>query len=203
MKKIFLAISLLLALCGCSPKAKGYANVQDKLMKMQSYKADIEITYLSNAEESVYKAIQTASNDGKYKMVTYYPDNFKDNSILFDGKMIWQYNPNVEQKISVNSQDKPERSQLVLFSFMENYVKSKDTSVATAKAEGSACTVLEADIQGAGKYITKEKLWIDNEQMIPKKLVIYDSEDRERITVIFNSFEYNCKLEENEFVPQK
>lgn len=204
MKKIILLLlALLIVLCGCSGRVKGYGSVQNKLMSMQSYKADVEITYLSSQENVVYKAVQTAVNDGRYKMVTYYPDSFKDNAILFDGKMIWQYNPNVEKKISVNSQDKPERSQLILFSFIENYVKSTDTTVTTANTDGSECTVLEANIEGTGKYISSEKLWLSNEDMTPKKLVIYDADGKERISVIFNSFEYNCKIEENEFVPQK
>ncbi len=203
MKKIILSLFLLLTLCGCSFKANGYATVQDKLINMENYRADVEITYIQKEENTVYKAIQTAANDGRYKMVTYFPENFKDNAILFDGKMIWQYNPNVEKKISVNSQDKPERHELILFSFIENYVKSNDTTVTTAKTDGAQCTVLEANIEGAGKYLATEKLWVDNETMFPKKLIIYDTEGGERISVIFNSFEYNCKLEENEFVPQK
>ncbi len=202
MKKIIMFLMLML-LCGCSPKAKGYASVQDKLMNMQSYRADTQITYISSNETTTYKAIQSAVNDGKYKLVTYYPENFKNCSVLFDGKMIWQYNPNVEKKININSQDKPERSQLILFSFMENYVKSQNTTVATASNDGSEYTVLEAEIQNGNKFLTKEKLWVDNEQMQPSKLIIYDENDKERIILTFNSFEYNCQFDENEFLPQQ
>lgn len=203
MKRILLSIFLLITLCGCLAKPKEYASVQDKLMKMQSYRADVEITYISSKEKSVFKAVQSAASDGRYKMVTYYPDNFKDNAILFDGKMIWQYNPNVEKKISVSASDKPERSELILFSFMENYVKSTDTTVSAASIEDTDCTVLEADIEGAGKYISSEKLWVSNEDMTPQRLVIYDSDKNERISVVFTNFEYNPTFEENEFVPQK
>jgi outer membrane lipoprotein-sorting protein len=163
----------------------------------------VEITYISGGEETVYKAVQTADNSGKYKMVTYFPEEFKDNAILFDGKMIWQYNPSVEKKISVNSADKPERSELIVFSFMENYVKSKDTSVATASLDDTKYTVMEADIEGAGKYIVSEKLWVSNETMLPERLVIYDSEGKERIVTSFSEFEYNPELAEDEFAPQK
>ncbi len=202
MKKFLLALAFIILLCGCSGRAKGYASVQDKLMNMSTYRADVEIAYISDKEESIYKAVETAQNDGRYKIVTYYPDNFKDNAILFDGEMIWQYNPNVEKKISVSSKDKPERSELILFSFMENYVKSTDTTVATMNAGGEECTVLEADIEGAGKFMASEKLWVDNESMSPVKLVIYDADGGERIRVTFSAFEYNCELAEDEFVPQ-
>jgi outer membrane lipoprotein-sorting protein len=191
-------------MCGCSGKrVKEYSSVQDKLMNMQAYRADAEITYLNKDEESVYKAVQTADNSGRYKMVTYFPEEFNNNAILFDGKMIWQYNPNVEKKISVNSADKPERSELIVFSFMENYVKSSDKSVATASLDGAKFTVLEADIEGEGKYIASEKLWVNNETMLPESLVIFDDEGKERIKVAFSDFEYNPELTEDEFTPQK
>lgn len=202
MRKIILVMSILCCLCGCG-KVKGYASAQDKLMNMQSYKAEVDISYISSESESTYTAVQTADNQGRYKLEVTSPENLKGSSILFDGKMIWQYNPNIEQKISINAEDKPERSELILFSFMENYVKSTDTTVTTAKTEGEPCTVLEADIEGAGKFIASEKLWIGNEDMLPKRLVIYDTDGNERIIVVFNSFEYDPQLPEDEFVIEK
>jgi outer membrane lipoprotein-sorting protein len=203
MKKIIVMLSAILTLCGCGGRVEGYSSAQDKLMNMQSYRANAEITYISGGEETVYKAVQTADNSGKYKMVTYFPEEFKDNAILFDGKMIWQYNPSVEKKISVNSADKPERSELIVFAFMENYVKSKDKSVAAASLDDTKYTVMEADIEGAGKYIVSEKLWVSNETMLPERLVIYDAEGKERIVTNFSEFEYNPELAEDEFAPQK
>lgn len=202
MRKIILVMSILCCLCGCG-KVKGYASAQDKLMNMQSYKAEVDISYISSESESTYTAVQTADNQGRYKLEVTSPENLKGSSILFDGKMIWQYNPNIEQKISINAEDKPERSELILFSFIENYVKSTDTTVTTAKTEGEPCTVLEADIEGAGKFIASEKLWIGNEDMLPKRLVIYDTDGNERIIVVFNSFEYDPQLPEDEFVIEK
>ncbi len=202
MKKLILVMSILCCLCGCG-KVKGYASAQDKLMNMQSYKAEVDISYISSESESTYTAVQTADNQGRYKLEVTSPENLKGSSILFDGKMIWQYNPNIEQKISIKAEDKPERSELILFSFIENYVKSTDTTVTTAKTEGEPCTVLEADIEGAGKFIASEKLWIGNEDMLPKRLVIYDTDGNERIIVVFNSFEYDPQLPEDEFVIEK
>lgn len=202
MKKIILVMSILCCLCGCG-KVKEYASAQDKLMNMQSYKAEVDISYISSESESTYTAVQTADNQGRYKLEVTSPENLKGSSILFDGKMIWQYNPNIEQKISIKAEDKPERSELILFSFIENYVKSTDTTVTTAKTEGEPCTVLEADIEGAGKFIASEKLWIGNEDMLPKRLVIYDTDGNERIIVVFNSFEYDPQLPEDEFVIEK
>lgn len=203
MKKICLLLISLLFLNGCARGESNYDSVQDKLMNMTAYSADVEINYINGGENAIYKVKQTAANDGRYKMVTYYPENLKDCAILFDGKLIWQYNPNVEKKIQVNSKDKPERSQLVLFTFLENYVKSINTTVTTAKTEGQQCVVLEAEINSGDKFMAKEKLWAGSEDMLPKRLVIYDGDGNETIVVTFNSFEYNPKLLEDEFVPQK
>jgi outer membrane lipoprotein-sorting protein len=203
--KLLLATFVLVILCGCTQNNTGYESVQDKLMNMESYRASVEINYFNKDGDNTYRAVQTADRSGRYKLVTYYPEKFKDCAILFDGKMIWQYNPNVEQKISIVAEDKPERSELNLFAFIQNYVKSSDGTVKTASVKNDTgkaeCTVLEATIGTQNKFLADEKLWVNNEDATPQKLVIYDSDGNERVELKFDEFEYNPELAGDEFVP--
>ena len=68
-----------------------------------------------------------------------------------------------------------------------------------AKFDESKCTVIEAVIPGGNKYTATEKLWMDNETIIPVKLVLYDSEGKERYTLEFESFEYDVQFENGTF----
>lgn len=199
MKRLFLFLCIMI-LTGCTKANNSYPTIQDKLMAMESYSADCKITYISNKGETVYETKQFACRDGRYRIETAKPDEYKNNVVLYDGKMVWQYNPNLKDNpISVNPPDKAARREILLFSFIENYVKSKDVGVETLALDESQCTVLEAKLAGGNKLLSSEKLWVDNESQTPLKLVVYDENNKERIVAELSNFVYNCNLDENIF----
>ncbi len=199
MKKIIILLMTML-LCSCSQGKTAYPTIQEKLTSMESYKTDARLTYISDKGETVYSAVQTAAKDGRYRIETSQPEDYKGNIVMYDGKMVWQYNPQLENnKISVNPPDKASRREIILFSFLENYVKSSDVSLGVASLDESLCTVLEARIPGDNAFMSTEKLWVDNKTQDPVKLVIYDSENKERIVAEFTNFEYNYSIDDNTF----
>lgn len=198
MKKLFL-LFLIVFVTACT-KVEQYPSIQDKLSKMTSYQTQAEITYISNKGTTCYNTIIYAKQDGKYKITVTAPPDYKDNVVLYDGKLVWQYNPHLENnKISANPPDKQSRREVILFSFLKNYATSMETTVATATAENQKTTVLQAVLPGKSPILASEKLFVDNEKMLPVKLVLYDNKNKERIVVKFNNFEYNKKLEDEIF----
>ncbi len=199
MKKILLLL-MTIFLLGCSQGKKAYPTIQEKLTAMESYKTDAELTYISDKGKTQYTATMTAAKDGRYIILTSKPEDYKGNIVMYDGKMVWQYDPKLEDnKISVNPPDKASRREIILFSFLENYVKSKDVSLGVASLDEGLCTVLEAQIPGNNALMSTEKLWVNNETQDPVKLVIYDSENKERIVAEFTNFEYNYSIDDNTF----
>lgn len=199
---IIIAIMMILA-TGCTSSKKddvsAYEKIQNKLIKMETYQCEATVKYISNKGENEYDTKQFCKTTGEYRIETIFPKDVEGNIVLFDGKMIWQYNPRVEGKISLNTPDKPARHEILLSSFMENYVKSHDVSVETADFGDGRSTVLEAKIPGDEKYFSSEKLWIDNETFLPVQLIIYDQDEKERIIVTYKTFEYNVKLDDGLF----
>ena len=201
LKKSFF-VMLTFALVGCS---KGnvtnddYASIQDKFVDMESYSCNANVTFYSNKGENTYTISQQAKNDGRYYIETKSPENVKGNIILFDGNILWQYNPSLDSKISVGDKDKMARKEICLFTFLENHLKSKDISLETANIDDNMYSVLEAKISGGNKYFDSEKLWINNETKSPEKLVIYDIEGKERVLVTYEDFVYNPKIEDSKF----
>lgn len=203
MRKILILLMLLL-LPACASDKTAYPTIQEKLTAMESYKTDAVVTYISNKGETKYTTSQIADKAGRYRIETSKPEDYTGNIVMYDGKMVWQYNPNLENnKISVNPPDKASRREIILFSFLENYVKSKDVSLGVASLDESLCTVLEAQIPGNNKLLATEKLWVDNESQDPVRLVVYDSEGKERIVAEFTNFEYNYPIDDDTFVLKK
>lgn len=198
---VFLLFSLFLSSCSFkkSDSFDDYSSIQEKLINMNSYSADSSLTYISNKGESNYNIKQFVRKDGKYILQTIYPDSLKGHFILFDGNILWQYNPSIDSKISVGDKDKLERKEISLFSFIQNYTKSKDVSVETSSSDNNLYTILEAIIPSSNQYFASEKLWINNKSKLPEKLVIFDKDGRQRVVLSFSNFSYNPNLDDSIF----
>jgi outer membrane lipoprotein-sorting protein len=175
--------------------------VQEKLTAMKSYKTNAEITYISNKSENTFSMVQRATGEGLYRLDTTAPEEFNGSVILFDGKMLWQYNPvSPENKVKVSASDKSERTELLLFSFIKNFNTATGTTAEVVKTESRGkYTVLEAELPEKSQFLTTERLWINNDTTLPEKLVIYNAEGKEKIVELFSDFEYNYAMEENIF----
>ena len=195
---IILSISMLVS-CANKSSLSEYEKIQQKLMSAESYKAFAKVEYISNKGSNEYEINQIAKKTGEYRIETLKPDAVSGNLIIFDGNMVWQYNPRVDSKISVGVPDKAERKEITIFSFLENHLKSKDISVETTTENKTNFTVLEASIPGDNKYFATEKLWFDNNSLKPVKLIIYDKENKERVIVSYETFEYDVKIENDLF----
>ena len=195
---IILSISMLVS-CANKSSLSEYEKVQQKLMSAESYKAFAKVEYISNKGSNEYEINQIAKKTGEYRIETLKPDAVSGNLIIFDGNMVWQYNPRVDSKISVGVPDKAERKEITIFSFLENHLKSKDISVETTTENKTNFTVLEASIPGDNKYFATEKLWFDNNSLKPVKLIIYDKENKERVIVSYETFEYDVNIENDLF----
>lgn len=198
-KGIFIFLVFFLVGCGNKNNGEDYVTIQEKIMNMESYFCEANVKYISNKGENSYDIKQSVKKDGRYLIETISPENVQGNVILFDGGIVWQYNPKLDSKISVGDKDKLERKEISLFSFLENHIKSKDISMQTATIDDEVYTILEAKIPGDNNYFSTEKLWLNNKTKVPEKLVIYDKDEKERVILTFNKFEYNKDFKDEIF----
>lgn len=199
-RAIITTVIFLLIFSGCAgEKLSDYDKLQKKLMEMNGYTCEAQVKYISNKGENNYQTKHWALSDGRYRIETTAPDEIKGGVILYDGKMIWQYNPQIESKVSLNTPDKPERTQINIFTFLNNMVKSQDVGVESATLDESLYTVFEAKIPGSSKFFSTEKLWVENKSMLPVRLEIYDVDEETRVEVSFKNFEYNPKIDDSIF----
>ena len=216
MKKKLLAVlaALMLALslttgCGSSGDFRGPANAEElsafenvhrMLFGMQSFRAIATVEYRSNRGVNIYETVQHARITGEYRIEVTAPAHVAGSVTVSDGQQIQQFNSRVNGRVSLMVQETPERSEIFITSFIRNYQQSEEViSISVADMEDGVRTVLEAIIPGQHPYLNLARLWVDNNTLLPVKLVIFDADGAERIVVTYHVFEYNVVLEDGLF----
>ena len=208
MRRFFYLFVICVGLLGLSAcdairdrvDASAYEKIHRTLLQMENFTTQATVTYISNNNTHVYETIQHAKTSGQYRIEVTAPENVAGNTTIFDGTTISQFNPRVDGRISQTTTEAPERYEILLTSFVRNFIRSQNVTVTAATVNDSLTTVLEATIPGDHPYMATERLWISNETLLPVQMIIYDKSGAERIIVIFNSFEYNVELDEGLFV---
>jgi len=180
--------------------ATTYERIHRQLMSMENFAAQATVTYISNNNTHTYETLQFARTTGEYRIEVTAPENVAGNTTVFDGNTISQFNPQIGGHVSQTTIESPERLEILLTSFVRNFITGQDASVmAAAMNDGTATTVLEAAMPGNHPYMSSQRLWMDNDTLKPVQLIIYDQNGTERIIVIFNAFEYNVDMGDNVF----
>jgi len=208
MKITALAAITAMTVAGCQPlqspggsqaNKSSYEKIQKKLVELQTYKSDATVEYKSNKGSNTYETVQQCKINGEYRIEVTAPANVAGSVTVNDGKSIRQFNQALQSQVQVSTGENQERSELFVTSFIKNYLSSDEVSVSVANFGEGNCTVLEAGIPGGHPYMAKEKLWIDNKTLDPVQLVVYDTQDIERIIVTYKTFEYNITLDDSVF----
>jgi len=195
---LFLAIPMIFA--GCAKKeSTPMEKIQERLGSVKSYECSASLTRISNKGSNTYGTKQYYKNTGQYRLELTSPDDVAGNFTVYDGKIVTQYNPHCQKKIMRDVPENQARNELFLNSFFKNYMNSEDVTVETVSVDESACTVLEAKMQGGNRNMESEKLWINNDTLKPVKLVIYDENKKERYVLEYGNFEYDVQLSDDVF----
>jgi len=211
MKKIFLVLLVFvlfgMAACGSdglrgpadAGEISAFEQIQLKLMEMQSFRAIATVEYRSNKGANTYEIVQHARTTGEYRVEVTGPDHVSGSITAFDGQQIIQFNSRVNGRVNIMTQEAPERSEIFLTSFVQNYLQSSEVSVSVSDMDEGVRTVLEAVVPGNHPYLATQRLWVDNETLLPVKLVIFDQDGAERVIVTYHVFEYNVDIDDGMF----
>ena len=201
---VFVAILALATGCGdgaglrnpSADEMSVFEQIQQKLVRLESYRAVATVEYRSNKGNNSYETIQHARITGEYRVEVTNPPHVAGSVTTSDGQQIFQFNSRVNGRVSLMVQETPERSEIFLTSFIRNYLQSQEVSVSVADMDEGVRTVLEAVVPGSHPYLATSRLWVDNTTFLPVKLIIFDQDGAERIIVTYHVFEYNIPLDD-------
>jgi len=203
LKLLLIALSILLVFSGCGSKREKSASVMEKiqtmLTEMEGYSCSATLTRISNKGTNTYETKQYFKSTGEYRLEITAPENVAGNYTIFDGEKICQYNKKLGDFVIKDVPESQARNELFLGNFIKNYLRSEEVSIEVSTIDSSKYTVLEAVIPGGNRYLAREKLWIDNETLVPTELIIYDEDGNEKYVLKFVEFMFNPEFTEELF----
>lgn len=205
MKKVSVvvfALILMITMTSCNGKRvshDNYKKIYDVYSNIESFSAEAEITVKSNLTENTYLVKQYYLAPDNYKMEILAPENLSGTGYSFcDGKINLQ--SNYGEIFSLEDYVPEDRNYVFLNDFFAGYYKSEDTFVETGNNSlNDECTVLKNVLSDGDPYRYSQCMWISNENCAPQRLVTYDMDNNEVLSVVFNEFDINTKIDKEIF----
>lgn len=206
MKKLFgaLLICLTLAFCFSACKNGGakhgaYEKIYDKYNSLTAFEAEAEINVKSNLTSNTYAVKQYYLAPDNYKMEIVSPKNLSGTGYSFtDGRV--NLKSAGGEVFSLEDYVPEDRSYVFLNDFFEGYYKSESTACEASGGAGkNKSTVLKNVLSEGNPYRYSQCLWVNNESLLPEKLVTYDMDNNEVITVIYKNFSVDKKIDKSIF----
>jgi len=205
LKKVsaaLLALILMITMTSCKGgdvSHDNYKKIYDMYSNIKSFTAEADITVKSNLTENTYTVKQYYLAPDNYKMEIVAPKNLSGTGYSFcDGRINMQ--SNYGEVFSLEDYVPEDRNYVFINDFFEGYYKSEDTFVETGKTSLSdECTVLKNVLSESNPYRYSQCMWISNESYAPQKLVTYDMDNNEVLTVDFKNFTINEEIKKDIF----
>ncbi|MBR3134225.1 MAG: hypothetical protein IKG56_02040 [Clostridia bacterium] len=164
---------------------KSNEEIEKFLLNVNSYKANIDVTIISNKNENRYKIIQEVRENYAKQIVTE-PENIANVEFTYENSTLKIQN----SKISASKiyEDYPYVSNNILFltDFIEQYKKMD-----TAKTIDEEETVIIELLENNSVYNSIKRLKINKQTMKPIYMEIQDINNKKRVYIVYNEIELN------------
>ena len=159
-------------------------NLEDYILNISSYEAELEVTIESNKTTNKYKLKQLYYKPNLIKQIVIEPFNIKDLKIIYDGNNMKLENTNLSLSKIYKDYKYINENILWLSSFVENYNSS-------SKVHRTENEIIIENNNKYNNYNVKQILYIDKNKKVPTKLEVYDNNKNTKIYIKYNEIKLN------------
>lgn len=184
---ICLAILVAFTFYGCNSKADT-ADIHF-FRDLKSYEATVTVNFFKDKEPNTIQIRQVAHMNGTYEMTVLAPKHLEGVTIKCDGQKVTEYYPSIDKEIEAPFN--PVQNETLLTTLVKRFLENDTTSKEETTLNGQKATTYEIPINSNIKYFSKEKIWLNEEKLMPLQVIIYDNEGNIVIEMIYNTFKIN------------
>ena len=176
--------------------------IEEYILNISSYEAEIEVEVESNKNNTKYKIKQSYVSPNIEKQTVLEPSNISGLETTYDGNVL-KIN-NTKLNLSTVYQNYPYMTDnfLWLNSFIEDYKVAKNSGTNNKLYEENNMLVMEVTLSQQNPYISYKKLFIEKTTGKISKLVVQDKNKKNIVYILYNEIKINS-LKEQEILAFK
>lgn len=165
---------------------KSIKEIEEFILNIKSYKANLEVTVTNNRNENKYKISQEVTqNYEKQKILE--PEEINGLEMLYENGKLEIKNTQLNlSKIYENYPNMSDNS-LFLTQFIEIYKDLTEKGIELLD-ENTVVMNVKTDMN---RYNIEQKLYIDKKSLKPTKLEIIDNNNKTKVYILYNEIEIN------------
>ena len=160
--------------------------IEEFILNIKTYKANIEVTITNNRNENIYKFSQEVTEEYEKQKVLE-PDEIKGLEMTYKNGKLEIKNTNLNLSKIYENHPNMGNNNLFLTSFIEYYKDLTEKGIEDFD-ENTVVMEVKTDIN---RYNIEQKLYVDKKTLKPMKFEIIDNNNKTKVYILYNEIEIN------------
>ena len=164
---------------------KSIQEIEEYILNISSYEAELEVTVQSNKNTNKYILKQKYINSKLEEQVVVEPSNIEGLTILYENGKLTVNNTKLNLQTVYDNYEEITQNNLWLNSFIEEYKNNNNRSI----SEDSNYVIMT--VNTANNYEKVETLYINKNNGNPEKMIIQDKNQKNMVYILYNEIRIN------------
>lgn len=177
---------------GNNINSKSIEEMEEYILNISSYEANLEVTITSNKNENKYILNQKCGNDNVLKQEIIEPSNIQGLQTIYNEGKLEIKNSKLGLTTILENYPYVTENVLWLSSFVKDYKESTKKSI----KEEDNMYVMEVTTDNSNEYMYSKILYIDKKTNKPSKMLIKDKNNKTLIYILYNKINFDSLSKE-------
>ena len=166
---------------------KTLAEIEEYILNISSYEAEISVEVQSNKNQTKYVLKQSYVSPNIEKQVVKEPSNIEGLETIYDGNKLTINNSKLNLTTIYENYEYLTDNFLWLNSFIEDYKNSTQKNI----YEENNQVIMEVKLESQNPYVSRKKLVINKQTGNIEKLIVQDKNQKNLVYILYNEIKIN------------
>lgn len=194
---------MVFMLVGCGSKNTGKADfhteLQERLSTMKSYQAKGVMTFHTGKQPIGYD-VEVAYKKPNYYRVAMHNEAEKVDQVIVKNKQgVFIITPSLHQSFRFQTNWPKNQGQVYLYQSIVQFVEDQLDAGVAPVLKNKKTYLIEGKANYPNESLNKQKVWLIQKTLAPKKVELYDNQEKLRVSMTFNTFQFNAAFDKDFF----